>query len=183
MKRWMLPVVMMAGVLSGAALAQSQQPYTGLETRSIKALSQQQIDDLKAGRGMGLALAAELNGYPGPMHVLELADALHLSAAQRDKIQGLLMAMKAEAIPLGEKLIAEETDLDRQFADKTITATSLTNSVQAIGATQAALRAAHLRYHLATLDLLEPSQIQRYAALRGYSGNQQPRHGHGGQRH
>jgi hypothetical protein len=80
MKRWMLPVVMTAGVLSGAALAQSQQPYAGLEARSIKALSQQQIDDLKAGRGMGLALAAELNGYPGPMHVLELADALHLSA-------------------------------------------------------------------------------------------------------
>jgi hypothetical protein len=93
------------------------------------------------------------------------------------------MAMKAEAIPLGEKLIAEESDLDRQFADKSITAASLAHSVQAIGATQAALRAAHLRYHLATLDLLEPSQIQRYAALRGYSGNQQPRHGHGGQRH
>jgi hypothetical protein len=47
-----------------AALAQSQQPYAGLAGRSIKALSEQQIADLQAGRGMGLALAAELNGYP-----------------------------------------------------------------------------------------------------------------------
>jgi hypothetical protein len=60
--------------LSPAALAQSQQPYAGLEGRSIKALSEQQVADLRAGRGMVLALAAELNGYPGPMHVLELAD-------------------------------------------------------------------------------------------------------------
>ena len=47
-----------------------------MQTRSIKALSDQQIADLGAGRGMGLALAAELNGYPGPSHVLELADKL-----------------------------------------------------------------------------------------------------------
>ncbi len=40
-------------------------PYAGFQDRPIKALSQQQIDDLQAGRGMGLALAAELNGYPG----------------------------------------------------------------------------------------------------------------------
>ena len=65
---------------------------------------------------MGLALAAELNGYPGPMHVLELADSLHLSDQQRAKMQELFAAMKAEAIPLGERLIAQEADLDKQFA-------------------------------------------------------------------
>ena len=69
------------------ALAQSQQPYAGLEARPIKALSEQQIADLRAGRGMGLALAAELNGYPGPMHALELADALDLSGQQRARMQ------------------------------------------------------------------------------------------------
>jgi hypothetical protein len=52
--------------LSSTALAQSAQPYSGMQTRPIKALSDQQVADLKAGRGMGLALAAELNGYPGP---------------------------------------------------------------------------------------------------------------------
>ena len=36
----------------------------------IRGLSEQEIDDLTNGRGMGLARAAELNGYPGPLHVL-----------------------------------------------------------------------------------------------------------------
>ena len=99
-----------------AALAQSQQPYAGLEGRSIKALSEQQIADLRAGRGMGLALAAELNGYPGPLHVLEFANDLDLTSQQRAKVQELFAAMKAEAIPLGERLIAQEVDLDKQFA-------------------------------------------------------------------
>src|SRR3954469_25358405 len=82
-----------------AASAQHQ-PYAGLDARPIKALSEQQIADLRTGRGMGLALAAELNGFPGPLHVLELADQLALSAEQRAKVQDLFAAMKQEAIPL-----------------------------------------------------------------------------------
>src|SRR5262245_42530708 len=116
-----------------AALAQSQQPYAGLEARPIKALSEQQIADLRAGRSMGLALAAELNGYPGPMHVLEMADALDLSGQQRTKMQELFAAMKTEAIPLGERLIAQEAELDKAFANKTITPASLAASTEAIG--------------------------------------------------
>src|ERR1043166_1717373 len=92
-------------LLVNPALAQSQHPYAGMDQRSVKALSEQQIADLRAGRGMGLALAAELNGYPGPMHVLELAESLGLSDRQRAKMQELLAAMKAEAVPLGAKLI------------------------------------------------------------------------------
>jgi Spy/CpxP family protein refolding chaperone len=156
--------------------AQSQQPYAGLEGRSIKALSEQQIADLRAGRGMGLALAAELNGYPGPMHALELADSLDLSGDQRAKVQGLFAAMKAEAIPLGEKLIAQEAELDKAFAGKTITAATLAASTEAIGATHAALRQAHLKYHLLTVEVLTPTQIERYAELRGYKGGAQHPH-------
>jgi Spy/CpxP family protein refolding chaperone len=156
-----------------AALAQSQQPYAGLEVRSIKALSDQQIADLRAGRGMGLALAAELNGYPGPMHVLELADALDLSGQQRAKMQELFAAMKAEAMPLGEKLIAQETELDKAFASKTMTAATLAASTDAIGATHAVLRQAHLKYHLLTVEVLTPAQVQRYGELRGYKGDMQ----------
>ena len=68
-------------LLSPAAFAQS--PYAGMQTRPIKALSEQQVADLKAGRGMGLALPAELNGYPAPIHVLELSDQLGPSADQK----------------------------------------------------------------------------------------------------
>jgi hypothetical protein len=158
---------------TGTSLAQSPQPYAGLEVRPIKALSDQQVGDLRAGRGMGLALAAELNGYPGPMHVLELAEPLGLSDQQRAKLQELFTAMKAEAVPLGEKLIAQEADLDHQFANRTISPASLATSTGAIGATHAALRGAHLRYHLSTVEVLTPPQIRRYAELRGYKADTQ----------
>jgi hypothetical protein len=154
-------------------------PYAGLEKRAVKALSDDQIADLRAGRGMGLALAAELNGYPGPVHVLELGDRIGLSAEQRAKVQELHAAMKAETIPLGERLIAQEMDLDRLFAEKRITPASLEESTEAIGATQAALRAAHLRYHLVTLEILTPHQVHRYRELRGYAGG----HGQPGSPH
>ncbi len=160
--------------------AQMPQPYAGLQTRPIKALSEQQIADLKQGRGMGLALAAELNGYPGPIHVLELAEPLGLSVAQRTRMQGLLDAMKGETIPLGEKLLVEETSLDRQFAAKTVTEASLTAATQAIGSVQAALRAAHLKYHLGTVAALTPVQVARYAELRGYAAGTPAGPAHGG---
>ena len=86
--------------------AQAQIPYAGLQMRPIKSLSAQQVADLSSGRGMGLALAAELNGYPGPSHVLELADNLDLTTEQRARVQALFDAMKAEAMPLGAMLIA-----------------------------------------------------------------------------
>src|SRR5438105_4502530 len=89
MKRFIASIAAAFALALGTTLVQAQQPYAGLEVRSIKALSDQQIGDLRAGRGMGLALAAELNGYPGPMHVLELADSLSLSDQQRAKIQEL----------------------------------------------------------------------------------------------
>jgi hypothetical protein len=87
--------------VSSVAFGQGHHPYAGLEQRAVKALSEQQIADLRAGRGMGLALPAELNGYPGPSHVLENADALGLSAEQRERTKGLFEAMKAEAVPVG----------------------------------------------------------------------------------
>ena len=177
MTRHLLLILIAFALPTAASLAQSQQPYAGLEARSIKALSDQQIADLKAGRGMGLALAAELNGHPGPIHVLELADSLDLSDQQRAKMQELLTAMKAEAIPLGERLIAQEADLDKQFANKTITPASLAAATDAIGITQAALRQAHLKYHLSTVEVLTPAQVQRYSELRGYKTGIERPHG------
>src|SRR5207253_10196718 len=84
-------------LLLASATALAQTPYAGMQARSIKALSEQQISDLDAGRGMGLALAAELNGYPGPSHVLELADRLALTDDQRERVKALFASMKAEA--------------------------------------------------------------------------------------
>ena len=167
----------------GSAYAQHApaSPYAGWEHRAVKALSDQQIADLRTGRGMGLALPAELNGYPGPVHVLELSDQLRLTDDQRSRVQALHAAMKAETIPLGERLITQETDLDRQFATKSVTPASLEAATAEIGTTQGTLRLAHLRYHLSTLDVLTPEQVRRYGELRGYGGSH--RHGHHGSSH
>jgi Spy/CpxP family protein refolding chaperone len=174
MRRW----ISAALLLTSAAAANAQTPYAGMQARPIKALSEQQVADLGAGRGMGLALAAELNGYPGPSHLLELADKLKLSTDQRAAIQRLFDFMKAEAIPLGSKLIEQESDLDKQFASHTVTPESLKASTAAVAATQGALRETHLRYHLSTVAVLSPGQMQRYAELRGYGGQTAPMEHH-----
>jgi len=167
-----IALYMVAILVPANCLAQSHSPYLGFEKRTIKALSDQQISDLRAGLGMSLALAAELNGYPGPRHTLELASELNLTDEQRTKVGELFTAMTAESIPVGERLIAQEADLDRQFADKTVTPSSLSAATEAIGRTQATLRATHLKYHLLTLELLTPMQAARYSSLRGYSSSE-----------
>lgn len=134
------------GQYGGAAPA----PYAGMEKRAIKALSPQQVSDLEAGDGMGLALPAELNGYPGPLHVLELANALGLTAEQWSRTQALLDAMRAETIPIRSRIVREEAALDRLFADRTVTPASLVEATRLIATKQGDLRAAHLRYHLMT---------------------------------
>jgi Spy/CpxP family protein refolding chaperone len=151
-----------------ASVARAQSPYAGMQTRSIKALSEQQIADLKAGRGMGLALPAELNGYPGPAHVLELSDQLGLSAEQKARVQRLFDSMRAEAVPLGERLLEQEAALDQQFASRSVTPERLKAATAAIGVTQGKLRETHLKYHLQTAQILTPDQMRRYSELRGY---------------
>ena len=162
--------------LSASTPVFSQTPYSGMQTREVKALSNQQAAELQAGRGMGLALAAELNGYPGPSHVLELADKLDLTSDQRAGVKALFDSMKAEALPLGSKLIQQESELDQQFAARIVTPESLAASTASVAVTQGKLRETHLKYHLSTVALLTSDQMKRYAELRGYGD--QPIHHH-----
>jgi Spy/CpxP family protein refolding chaperone len=161
-------------LVAGSAQAQhhqkqhGQSPYADMQSRAVKALSEQQIADLRAGRGMGMALPAELNGYPGPPHVLELADGIGLGGEQRDRVKALFEGMKQEAIVAGEKLIEAEKALDRAFRDRSITPDRLADLTAQVGRLQGELRAVHLKYHLTTAELLSPEQSQRYAELRGY---------------
>jgi Spy/CpxP family protein refolding chaperone len=164
-----LTVTALVGPASAQHHQQSQHaPYASFQQREVKALSAQQIADLRAGRGMGLALAGELNGYPGPLHVIELAESLQLTAAQRQRVQQLFEAMKTEAVSVGEQLIAQENALDRAFAERKIDPDSLIRLTSQIGETQGKLRAVHLKYHLTTAELLTAEQRDRYARLRGY---------------
>lgn len=90
---------------AAAARGHAPSPCAGWETRQIKSLSDRDLDDLRAGRGWGLALAAELNGVPGPAHLLELRDVLELSTEQVAAIEAIPAAMQAEA------QISRDTDL------------------------------------------------------------------------
>lgn len=168
------------------AMASERSPYGGLEERTIKALSSDRIADLRAGNGMGYALAAELNDYPGPRHVIDLADELSLSAEQRKAIEALFIAMRSEAQTLGARLIEREAAIDRLFAGGEATKKKILDATRIAAATEAELRAVHLRYHVETRTLLNQEQVATYNRLRGYTGavsgtgaTPGPGHGHG----
>ncbi|MBF9029374.1 hypothetical protein HKCCE3408_03095 [Rhodobacterales bacterium HKCCE3408] len=149
------------------AVAQ-QAPYAGLDSRGIAALSDEDIADLEAGRGWGLALPAELNGYPGPTHVLELADDLDLSTEQRAEIEAIFAAMNSRARELGAELIAAETALDAAFAEGEIDVDRLTAMTAEAARIEGELRAVHLAAHLEVTPLLTRHQRVIYAQSRGY---------------
>src|ERR1700687_1839976 len=99
--------------VSSAVMAQGHhQPYATHETREIKALSDDEAKQYLSGAGMGYAKAAELNHFPGPMHVLELADSLQLSADQRRAVKALMDEHKAQARAIGVKLVESERGLE-----------------------------------------------------------------------
>jgi len=167
-------VALLFAVSTGA----QQPPYAGLEARSIKALSADEIAAYLAGEGMGLALAAELNGFPGPRHVLDLADSLQLSDTQRAAVQETFDAMCVEAKRLGAAIVESERRLDDAFAEGAVDARSLETVLGRIGALQAELRFTHLAAHLAVRDVLSPDQIDRYRRLRGYAAPADAGHVH-----
>lgn len=143
-------------------------PYAGEQARDIKALSPQEQQGWTNGQGMGLARAAELNGYPGPMHVLELADRLQLSDSQAAATRTLRAQHLAEVRSLGTQLVDAERQLDTLFRDKRATADDVQRHTEAIALLQARIRASHLQAHLQQTALLEPAQVERYNVLRGY---------------
>ena len=150
------------------AVALPASPYAGEATRDIKSLSASDVAGLQAGAGMAYAKAAELNGYPGPAHVLELAAQLQLNSDQRAATEKLMEQHKSKARTLGAQLVDAERALDSAFASKQIDAQRTTELTQRIGALQAMLRAEHLQTHLAQTALLNPKQVVSYQSLRGY---------------
>lgn len=176
----------LALLVAGPALATTPSPYAGMTERPIRALSAEQQADLLAGRGMGLALAAELNGWPGPAHVIELAEPMQLTPAQLAATQRLMAEMQSAASGFGSRMIEEERGLDTAFRDRSITPADLSARTARIAALQGKIRDVHLRTHLAQAALLNAEQIAAYSHLRGYATGHVPQHGGatpGGHRH
>ena len=147
---------------------QSASIYAGEENRSIKSLSEQDLEDIARGGGWGFARAAELNGVPGPTHLLELADEIALTAEQRDDIEAIRAQMQADAMAAGERFVAAELALDTAFRLGAPDTETLERLVMEAGEARAALRLVHLDAHLLTLPLLTERQITQYSVLRGY---------------
>jgi len=174
-----LVALVLISLAAGPALAQDDTPYAGHETREIKALSQEEVDGLLAGEGLGYALAAELNRYPGPRHTLALADSLELTPEQRAGVEAIELVMRERAVALGRQIVEAERDLDRLFASGSADAASVEEGTLKIARLEAGLRAAHLIAHLETRDVLTEGQVATYVRLRGYSGEHaDPSHSH-----
>jgi len=154
-------------LFSVAAQAQHQ-PYAGEQHRDIKALSETEVKQYLAGEGMGYAKSAELNRHPGPAHVLELADKLALTDAQRAQTQALMDAHRAEARAIGAKLVASERALEALFRSGKADEAALAQAVRAAAATQGEFRLSHLETHRRMRALLTDEQVSRYDTLRGY---------------
>ena len=158
----------------------SESPYAGLEAREIKALSPDQIESYQTGQGMSLALAAELNGFPGPKHVLEQRDSLDLTDTQLESTERVSETMKATATELGREIVASERELDRLFAAREIDTDSLSAQVAGIAELEGRLRVVHLQAHLQMMEILSTEQIGKYIMLRGYHGAENPHLHHAG---
>jgi len=176
-------VILALFVFLNTANAAQPGPYAGQEQREIKALSADEIQSYLTGKGAGFAKAAELNRYPGPAHVLELADSLQLSEEQKTRTKSIFNVMQKEAVRQGKALVEKERELDRLFATGTVTTDSLRATIKQIGALQAEVRRVHLQAHLEQQVVLTKSQIAKYNELRGYASKNGQTHGGHSQNH
>jgi hypothetical protein len=154
-------------------------PYRHQRPSSLRGFSESEIAELRAGTGMGLARAAELNRYPGPRHVLDAiaADRLQASPTQVRQLQEIFDAMRSDARRLGAQILSEEEQLETAFRATTIVEPDLRTRVARIASLQGELRIIHLRAHLQARKVLTEAQVARYDELRGYT-TEQPAHQH-----
>jgi hypothetical protein len=164
-----LTVVVAAG---GATFADdgAASPYAGLETREIKALGDDAVEGYLAGHGMGFAMAAELNSYPGPKHVLELAEEFGLDADGLREVEGSFRRMQEQAVRLGREYVDAERRLDALFAGGAATEENLRAATAEVARLRGELQFVHLRAHLEMRGLLDDEQVRRYDEMRGYAG-------------
>ena len=168
-----LGVVILFAQSSGSAFGQAgpDSKYAGQEQREIKSLSREDIRELRRGGGWGLAKPAELNGLPGPVHLLELKDRIPLSPDQIAKISAIYEDMRMRAISQGKRLIGLERQLETLFRNAPVSDTDLRALLAESAEVRGRLRYTHLSAHLAVSEFLTDTQVARYNALRGYEGS------------
>ena len=163
-----LALLAVSGPASGQAAHGQHSPYAGEESRGVKSLSLEDIAELRRGGGWGLAKAAELNGLPGPLHLLELKDQIPLTLEQVEAVTAIYERMRAAAIVEGDRFLEAEHALEDAFRANAVTQEGLEAMLEESERSRARLRFIHLSAHLGTPEILTGAQIERYATLRGY---------------
>lgn len=171
MKRSILLVAALLSTPLGARAQHEHSPYAGMETAEGTALTAEEIRQLRSGEGMRLALAAELNHYPGPRHVLELRGELSLQSEQITRAEAIFDAMRSDAVRVGESIVEVEGHLAGAFREGTADADAIARMTAHLASLRGELQAIHLTAHVTTKALLTEAQIERYDELRGYAGH------------
>ena len=170
MKR-MRTVFVILGLLPAPLAAQhdhNHSVYSDLDYDTAFTMTPEEVRQLRNGEGMGLALVAELNGYPGPKHAIELASELGLSPEQLARIESIQESMRSGAIEVGLELLATESELTTLFKSEEADPSRVAALTDRVGRITGKLRAIHLQAHLETRDQLTPQQVRLYNIHRGY---------------
>jgi Spy/CpxP family protein refolding chaperone len=168
--RLVFPLALAAAVAAGGSVSAQHAghgQHGGGQAHHL--VAQRCIDEFNTvvgeGRGFGMAFAADQNGYPGPMHVLELKDVLKLTPAQETRARELQAAVLAER-PKSQRLLEAERRLERLFADRAATEANVRATVAEIERARTEVRLVHLLTHLRTRELLTEEQRLEYHRAR-----------------
>jgi hypothetical protein len=161
-----------------ASLLASQSPYVDEEFRDLKSFSDNDIQAISSGQGWGLAKPAELNGVPGPAHVLELKSKLNLTEQQIKSIESVWQEMNSSAITAGQEYLLAEEKIEQYFRIKNNDIETLNDLLAQSAKSHSKLREIHLTAHIKMLPLLNKNQIKHYSMLRGYSSETDHKHQH-----
>ena len=145
-----------------------------VEPTGLAALSHDEVEGLLAGKGMGFAKPAEANGYPGPLHIMELDAKLELTSEQRRAVQAIFVKMQTKAAGLGHAYVEAETKLEAAFRGGTATAEMIKPLVAETERLRAEIRLVHLDAHLEATPILTPRQLIVYQELRGAAAKPVP---------
>lgn len=160
--------VVILGAIAAVAAAQHAGHGSGTEAAHRRMRqAQEEFDRVIAdGRGAGLAFAADHNGYPGPLHVLELKERLALTPAQESRMESLMAAMFAASRPKSAALLEAEARLRRLFAEGVADEPRVRTAVADVERARAEVRLVHLLAHLQTRQVLTGEQRRLYHQAR-----------------
>ena len=150
----------------------SSAPPANAAEAAHHAFLEQERQALERGEGFGMAMPADMAGYPGPKHVLDLKTELKLTPDQVAAMEKLFAEMKSRAVERGREVLAAEARLEQMFRDGR-SADELREESFRIASLRAELRWVHLSTHLAARKVLTPGQLAAYMQLRyGQTGQQ-----------